>query len=117
VMELPEDLASWLQRHPYLKTGEPMPITVGVVKGVEFDVVAMVPDDHASICGTDCVDVFKQKAGHQVVLYEGDKVHIIVLEDVKGDTVTIDYGGLATDFDKVAPEAQKLVDSIKWTGS
>jgi hypothetical protein len=63
------------------------------------------------------VDVFKQKHGHQVILFEGDKVHIVVLEDVKGDTVTIDYGGLASDFDKVAPQAQKLVGSVKWGGS
>ncbi len=54
--------------------------------------------------------------GAQVVLFEGDKIHVIVLEDVKGDKVTIDYGGLATDFDKVAPEGQKLVESVKWGG-
>jgi hypothetical protein len=48
---------------------------------------------------------------------KGDKTHYVVLEDVEGDTVTIDYGGLAMDFDKVAPQAQKLVDSVKWGGS
>jgi hypothetical protein len=36
---------------------------------------------------------------------------------VKGEAVYLDYGGLASDFDKVAPEAQKLVDSVEWTGS
>ena len=119
VVELPEDLAGWLQNHPYLKTGKPEPITVGGVKGVEFDVALAegLPEDHASQCGTDCVDIFQQGAGHQVILYKGDKVHIIVLEDVEGDTVTIDYGGLAADFDKVAPQAQKLLDSVKWSGS
>ena len=49
--------------------------------------------------------------------YEGDKVRLTVLEDVKGETVTIDYSGLATDFDEVAPEAQKVVESVKWGGS
>jgi hypothetical protein len=119
VVELPEDLAGWLQNHPYLKTGKPEPITVGGVKGVEFDVALAegLPEDHASQCGTDCVDIFQQGAGHQVILYKGDKVHIIVLEDVEGDTVTIDYGGLAADFDKVAPQAQKLVDTVKWGGT
>jgi hypothetical protein len=106
------------QRKRTVKPGKPEPITVGGVKGVEFDVtVAGLPEEHVSICGTDCVDVFKQKHGHQVVLYEGDKIHIVVIEDVKGDTVTIDYGGLASDFGKVAPQAQKLVDSVKWGGS
>ena len=118
-VELPEDLAGWLQNHPYLKTGKPEPITVGGVKGVEFDVALAegLPEDHASQCGTDCVDIFRQGAGHQVILYKGDKTHFVVLEDVEGDTVTIDYGGLAADFDKVAPQAQKLVDSVKWGGS
>ena len=119
VVELPEDLAAWFQHHPYLKTGKPEPITVGGVKGVEFDVALIedLPEDHASQCGTDCVDIFQQGAGHQVVQYKGDKTHYVVLEDVEGDTVTIDYGGLAMDFDKVAPQAQKLVDSVKWGGS
>jgi hypothetical protein len=118
-VELPEDLAGWFQHHPYLKTGKPEPITVGGVKGVEFDVALDegLPEDHASQCGTDCVDIFQQGAGHQVMLFKGDKVHFIVLEDVEGETVTIDYGGLAMDFDKVAPEAQKLVNSVKWGGS
>src|SRR5918997_1465415 len=29
VMKVPDDLAGWLQHHPYLKTGKPEPITVG----------------------------------------------------------------------------------------
>ena len=89
---------------------------MGGVKGVEFDVVAEVPEEHRSICGTDCVDSIKHTSG-EVIFYEGDKIHAIVLEDVKGETVYIDYGALAKDFDKVAPEAQKLVDSVKWGGS
>jgi hypothetical protein len=116
LVKAPEDLVGWYQHHPYLKTGKPEPITVGGVKGVEFDVVAEVPEDHLSICGADCVDTIQYTGGH-VGLFEGDKYHVIVLEDVKGDTVTIDYGGPAPDFDKVAPEAQKLVDSVKWGGS
>jgi hypothetical protein len=119
VIEPPEDLADWFQHHSYLKTSEPEPITVGGVKGVEFDVALVedLPKEHASQCGTDCVDLFEQGSRHQVIQYEGDKIHYVVLEDVKGQTVTIDYGGLATDFDKLAPQAQKLVDSVKWGGS
>ncbi len=75
-----------------------------------------MPEDHLSICGADCVDVFRQSTG-DLPIYEGDKIHAIVLEDVKGEAVYLDYGGLAKDFDKVAPEGQKLVESVKWTGS
>ncbi len=119
VIEPPEDLADWFQHHPYLKTGKPEPITVGGLKGVEFDVALAedLPKDHASQCGTDCVDLLSEQGSGHPVAYEGDKVHAIVLEDVKGKSVYIDYGGLAADFDKVAPQAQKLVDSVKWGGS
>src|SRR5215207_7921226 len=48
VMKVPDDLAAWLQHHPYLKTGKPEPITLGGVKGVEFDVVAEAPEEHTS---------------------------------------------------------------------
>jgi hypothetical protein len=116
VMEPPKDLVGWFQNHPYLKTSKPEPATVGGVKGQQFDLVAEVPEEHLSICGADCVDVFKQTTG-DLPIYEGDKIHAIVLEDVKGETVYLDYGGLASDFDKVAPQARKLVDSVKWRGS
>ena len=116
LVKAPEDLVGWYQRHPYLKTTKPEPATVGGVKGQQFDLVAEVPEDHLSICGADCVHLIKY-AGAQVVLFEGDKIHVIVLEDVKGETLTIDYGGLATDFHKVAPEAQKVVRSVRWGGS
>jgi hypothetical protein len=118
VMEPPEDLVGWFQRHPYLKTSEPEPVTVGGVKGEQFDVVLKgLPEDYASHCGTDCVELFEQGSGHQVTQFGGDRTHFVVLEDVDGKTVTIDYGGLATAFDEVAPEAQELVDSVQWGGS
>jgi hypothetical protein len=116
LVKTPKDLVGWFQNHPYLKTDKPKPITVGGVKGEQFDMAAQVPEDHISMCGTDCVDAIKY-TGSEVVFFEGDKIHVIVLEDVKGDKVTIDYGGLASDFDKVAPEGQKVVESVKWGGS
>ena len=39
---------------------------------------------------------------------------LVVLEDVKSETVTIGLGSLASDFDEFLPEAQKVVDSVKW---
>jgi hypothetical protein len=118
VVDAPNDLVGWFQQHPYLQIDKPQPITVGGVKGAEFDVTVAknLPDDHNSPCGTGCVDIFRQSTG-DLPLFVGDKVHLIVLEGVKGQTVTIAYGALAGDFDKVAPEAQKLVDSVEWSGS
>jgi hypothetical protein len=42
---------------------------------------------------------------------------VIVLEGVKGETVTITYTSLAPDFDEFAPEAQRVLESVEWTGS
>jgi hypothetical protein len=123
VVEVPEDLVGWFQDHPYLKTSKPEPVTVGGVEGQQFDVVAEgVPEDHISHCGAGCVDATKGipndvYAGPLAVYFEGDRWHAIVLEDVNGETVYIDYGGPAPDFDEIAPEARKVVDSVKWGDS
>jgi hypothetical protein len=39
------------------------------------------------------------------------------LEDVNGQTVALDIGvSEASEFDEFMTEAQKVVDSVKWTG-
>ena len=119
VVEAPEDLVGWFQHHPELKTGEPEPITVGGVKGKQIDVlVEDLPEDVYGECGVECVDIAPLSGGEQSVYYrEVNKRRVIVLEDVKGETVYIDYGGPAPDFDEIAPEAQKVLDTVKWSGS
>jgi hypothetical protein len=110
LVEAPKNLAGWLQNHPYIETSKTEPVTVGGVKGLQFDVVAKgVPEDHYSLCGKNCVDIFQVSTGN-VALFEGEKLHSIVLEDVEGETVYIDHG-------PDDPEAQKVVDSVKWAGS
>ena len=117
LVEAPEDLVGWFQNHPYLKTSKPEPVTVGGVKGQQFDAAAEdLPEDYLSVCGADCVDTITGPTA-EIIFYEGNKAHATILEDVKGETVYIDYGALATDFDKIAPEAQKVVESVKWGGS
>jgi hypothetical protein len=117
LVEAPEDLVGWYQDHPYLKTSKPEPVTVGGVKGQQLDMVAEVPEDHLSKCGAGCVDLFTGTSADWAAIYEGDKFRSIVLEDVKGETVYIDYGGPAPDFDEIAPEAQKVVDTVEWGDS
>src|SRR5215210_4575068 len=39
VVDAPKNIAGWLQQHPYLQTSNPEPVTVGGVKGLQFDVV------------------------------------------------------------------------------
>jgi hypothetical protein len=63
------------------------------------------------------VGIFQLSAGYPVAFREADKSRLIVLEDVKGETVTLGFSSPATEFDEFAPEAQKVVDSVKWIGS
>jgi hypothetical protein len=42
---------------------------------------------------------------------------VIILEDVQGETVTIDFGSPAAEFDEFAPKAEKVIDSVEWKGS
>ncbi|HKH10009.1 MAG TPA: hypothetical protein VKA73_02580 [Rubrobacter sp.] len=39
---------------------------------------------------------------------------MIVLEDVEGDTVITGFAIRATEFDDHAPEAQKVLDTVRW---
>lgn len=39
---------------------------------------------------------------------------LIVLEDVRGERVNIVFASKASKFDKVWPEARKVIDSVRW---
>jgi hypothetical protein len=118
VVEAPKDLVGWLQHHPYLKTSKPQQVTVGGVKGEQFEVlVDHLPKDPNGYCGSDCLDIFNQSSNQIGYFTEVNKRKVIVLGDVKGDTVVIWYAGPPDTFDKFAPKAQKVVDSVKWGGS
>ena len=119
VVEAPKDLVGWLQQHPYLNTSKPQPVTVGGVKGEQFEVlVDHLPKNPNGYCGTDCLDIFNQSGGDRIGYFtEGRKRKVFVLEDVKGETVVIWFAAPLDVFDEFAPEAQKVVDSVKWAGS
>ena len=125
VVEAPKDLVGWLQRHPFLKTSKPEPVTLGGVKGEQFDVlVEDLPKGYSGQCYTgrsDCVDIAPlsddQAQEETAYFREGNKRKVFVLEDLKGDTVMIWFAAPPEVFDEFAPEAQKVVDSVKWSGS
>jgi mRNA-degrading endonuclease HigB of HigAB toxin-antitoxin module len=118
VVEVPKNLVGWLQHHPYLQTSKPEPITVGGVKGKQFDVVVEdLPEDYYGVCGQDCVDMSKVADGRVLFQPKGERTRLIVLEDVEGETVTVALHSQTTEFDEFTPEAQKVVASVKWTSS
>jgi len=111
----PEDLAAWLRRHPYLRTDDPRPVTVGGVEGVRLD--ATVADVPASECGETCLGLYEVSPDIDWVLYEEEKVRFIVLEDVGGERVTIGVAAPAADFEEFLPKAQQVIDTVEWEGT
>ena len=117
LVEAPEDLVGWYQHHPYLKTSKPEPVTVGGVKGQQLDVVVEdLPEDYSGVCGQDCVDITKVADGRWLAQPKGDRIRLIVLEDVEGEMVTVALHSQITEFDEFTPKAQKVVDSVEWRG-
>ena len=123
VAEAPEDIVGWFRRHPYLRTTDPEPVTVGGVEGVRFDaVVGNLPEGYSGVClaisiSPDCVDIAKFGDRQMLFHTKGAKARLIVLENVEGETVTIAFGGTAKEFDEVASTAQKVIDTVEWEGS
>jgi hypothetical protein len=118
VVDAPDDFIGWLRQHPYLRTTELELVEVGGVEGKQLDVEAAdLPEDYYGVCGADCVDIWKSSSGLVRSHGEENRARVTVLEDVEGETVTLGYGSRTTDFDEYAPEAQKVVDSVKWSDS
>jgi hypothetical protein len=114
----PDQLVGWFRHHPYLKTSEPEPATVGGVKGVQFDVVfANLPGHHEGVCGntTHCLDIFALSTGGSSEVYYTKKARFIVLKDVKGVPVAIYYADEKDEFDEFVPVAEKVLQSVEWT--
>jgi hypothetical protein len=122
VVDTPEDMVGWQQQHPYLQTSKPEPVTVGGVKGLQFDVVlGELPQTYSGTCtaivgNPNCVDLFRLSTGEPIFLAEGYPVRVIVLEDLEGETVTIGFFSPASEFEELVPEAQKVIDTVKWRG-
>jgi hypothetical protein len=111
VVEAPKDMVGWFQHHPYLKTEKSESATVGGVKGVRFDYT--VSED----APYDVINLFRYADGSDGGAGKGFKYRAIVLEDVEGKTVTIGIGNPTIGFDDLLPEAQKVLDTVKWEGS
>src|SRR5215208_6719784 len=122
VVDVPKNIAGWFQQHPYLQTSKPEPVRVGGVKGLQFDVVlGDLPQTYLGTCESivgqpNCVDLVRLSAGGPIFLVEGEKAGVIVLEDLEGETVTIGFFSPASEFEEFVPEAQKVIDTVKWSG-
>ncbi len=96
-----EDILSWFEHHPQLKTSTPEPVTVGGVKGLQLET------DVAKDSPEDAVKSFRYSDGFVASIVRGEEGRTIIL-DMKGEAVSIGFG---------FPKAQKVVDTVKWVGS
>jgi hypothetical protein len=117
--DVPKDVVGWFREHPYLETRKADPVEVGGIEGVRLDlVVGDLPEGHHSEwCGSGCVNLIRFNSGSPpLILWHEDKARMIVLEDVEGQTVVTGFAIRAAEFDEHAPEAQKVLDSVRWRG-
>lgn len=96
-----EDILSWFQHHPQLKSSNPEPVTVGGIKGVQLETHV------AKDSPVDGVKSFRYSDGFSTTINRGEEGRTIIL-DMKGEAVSIGVG---------FPGAQKVVDTVKWGGS
>jgi hypothetical protein len=105
-------LVGWFQHHPYLKTSKPEPVTVGGVKGVQFDVAC------ANLQKKDTqVEIFGLSTGGTSQVFFLKQEHYIVLKDVKDVPVVINYNDETDVYDEFVPVAEKVLQSVEWTGT
>jgi len=116
--DVPKDVVGWFREHPYLETQGTDPVEVGGVEGVRTDVVVGdLPRGRSDECGSGCVNLIRfSSGGLPLVLFDEDKARVIVLEDVRGETVITGFAIRAAEFDEHAPEAQKVIDTVEWRG-
>ena len=122
ISKTPEDMVAWLQNNAELNTEKPEPTNVGGKEGVSFDVVASGGLDATTPeClpySEPCVPMFRNAAnpGSYYDLAPGEKARFVVINDVKGEQVTIALTAPTVKFDEFAPEAQKVLETVEWKG-
>ena len=135
----PEDMVSWLQNNPNLDAENPEPMTVGGVKGAQFDAVASrIPQEYLTggyhgintyyvrhggnfYDDEPCLPLFQTLPGYgsrsTYELCKNYKVRFIVLEDVNDKTVTITILAPTFKFDETRLKAQRVVNTVAWKGT
>jgi len=111
----PEDLAGWLQNHPYLDVvGKPIHKSVDGVPAVQLDVVIdSTPTDYPSNCPRPCVPLFLDSKGEWSAVYKGNKSRVLIL-DIEGEAVVFSVEAPTDDSNEFFRKAQKVIDSVRW---
>lgn len=118
---LPDDIITWLQKHPHLKTSKPESVTVGGLQGTRIDAEVLPIKDYSDVCDPNkpCILIARANEDNGMLLFPaGGKSRLILLEDVEGETVLVSSNAYpASEFDSIVQKAQKVIDTVEWEGS
>ena len=115
----PENLdewASWFKGHPYLETSKPVKMRVGGRPGMRIDASSSYKPENYSLyhCGLPCVPLYP--SGNSAIASIAETKDRFIIVDVKGETVVINVGTWAGNFDAFLPKANEVLDTIEWKG-
>jgi len=103
-MPWPDDFVAYLHSNQYLEVGEPMPITVGGVNGVQIDV------SNKNI-GQSRTFIAGKSTGWLYLDYD-QSWRFVILDDVNGERLLIGTTEATEGFSLATELAQKVIDSV-----
>jgi hypothetical protein len=106
-MPWPDDFVAYLHSNQYLEVGEPMPITVGGVNGVQIDVSNKNIGQKRTFIGL--------KSTGWLYLDADQSWRFIILDDVNGQRLLIGTTEAPEGFSVATELAQKVIDSVVFT--
>jgi hypothetical protein len=107
ISRAPDDMASWLEKHPDLHAASPVPTKVGGAHAVRIDTQRL----------SDDVLLFPLGQETEWGVNPKSKFRFIVVNSVKGETVIIAVGGPEGQFEELLPKAQEVLGTVKWEGT
>jgi hypothetical protein len=117
----PQDLAGWLQHHPFLEAGAATVTTVGGMQAIQVDaVVKATPKRYGgpgedSGCPAPCVVLWttEPEGASFVFFVKGERVRFIMMR-VGDQEVVITVEAMAGEFDQVVAESDRLLGTVRF---
>jgi hypothetical protein len=113
IIPVPKNFIVWIQKHPNLSAGTPVPVTVGGVPGRQIDVeVRSAPPLFRFHSSPNDLLLFGCGNG-DAVFAVGSRIRFIVL-DVAGQRVTIEIDAPAEEFPDFLARADAVLETISF---
>ncbi len=100
----PDDFAAYLQSNQYFEAGQPMPVTVGGVKGIQIDALVKNIGQKRTFIALKSTD--------WLYLDVTEKWRFIMLDDINGQRLLITMNAPPDGFSKAAELEQKVLDTV-----